>query len=332
MAGMKPGRGWCGAAAAALLMAVLPGGGAAARAAPATPPMAAARIESVQPIDDRLMRVVVDTPEMGPVQVLVLLPRHRDRPRPTLYLLDGRSAHAEGSHWLDRGDAERFFADKPVNVVFTTGGTASYYTDWQRTDPVLGRYRWETFLTRDLPPLIDARFAGDGRNAIAGLSMGAQAALMLAVRHPELYRGVAGYSGCYGSTGGIGAAQMRAVVASYGGDIGNMFGRPGDPDWAAHDVLALANNLRGKDIYLSAGSGLPGPHETAQTSGLPDIVLVGGAVEAVSNLCTHRLADRLAQLAIPAAVDFRPTGTHSWPYWADELRLSWPVLARALLR
>ena len=326
---MKPDRRRMGAAViVALLVAVLHGAiGIVPRArADALP----ARIVSVEPINHQLMRVVVNTPEMGRAEVMVLLPRDQSRPRPTLYLLDGRSAYADGSYWLARGRAEQFFADKPVNVVLTTGGAASYYTDWQRPDAVLGNYKWETFLTEQLPPLIDARFQGNGRNAIAGLSMGAQAAMMLVTRHPRVYRGVAAFSGCYSSTGGIGEEQMRAVVASDGGDVTNMFGAPDSPDWAAHDVIAQADKLRGKDIYLSAGNGLPGPYETLQTPDLADVLLLGGAIEALANVCTHRLADRLAHLGIPATVHFRSTGTHSWPYWADELPAAWPVLAHAL--
>lgn len=289
-----------------------------------------ARIDHVELVTDRLAEVSVHSPAMGDVLVLVLLPRDLGRPRPTVYLLDGRSAFPGGSNWIEQGRAESFFADKPVNVVLTTGGTASYYTDWQRPDAVLGNYKWETFLTKELPPLIDARFAGNGRNAIAGLSMGAGAAMMLAARAPRRYRGVAAYSGCYSSTGDLGEGQMRAVVASFGGTADNMYGTFGDPDWAAHDVIAHAEALRGKAIYLSSGSGLPGKYEAKPGPGVAEAVVAGGAIEAGANYCTHQLAERLGRLRIPATVHLRPTGTHSWAYWADELPDSWPVLAGAL--
>ncbi|MDJ0496173.1 alpha/beta hydrolase-fold protein, partial [Gordonia alkanivorans] len=55
-------------------------------------------------------------------------------------------------------------------------------------------YMYETFLTEELPPLIDEDFGGNGRNAIAGASMGGVAALTLATRLPAMYRGVSGYS------------------------------------------------------------------------------------------------------------------------------------------
>jgi hypothetical protein len=58
----------------------------------------------------------------------VLLPADRSRPRPTLYMLDGRGASENASSWIEHGHAVEFFADKNVNVVLTTGGPANLYT------------------------------------------------------------------------------------------------------------------------------------------------------------------------------------------------------------
>lgn len=93
---------------------------------------------------------------------------------------------------------------------------------------------------------------------------------------------------------------------------------------------------RGLALYVSSATGLPGPYEMPGVNrpvgapSLPDQILIGGTIEAAANYCTHRLAQRLDELAIPATFDFRPTGTHSWMYWQDALHRSWPVLARAL--
>ncbi|WP_405487799.1 alpha/beta hydrolase [Nocardia sp. NBC_00511] len=301
--------------------------------APGTDPVhpGAARIDKVEAVSGNLLAVFVASPAMGrTVEVQVLLPAHRDSPRPTLYMLDGRSAAADVNNWTARTDALRFFADKNVNVVFTLGGPASYYTDWLHADPKLGTNRWETFLTRELPPLLDARFDGDGMNGLEGVSMGAEAAMMLAFRDPGLYRAVAAHSGCYAMSSDFGQAQARAVVGTYGGDPDNMFGPSDDPQWAAHDVLAHAEALRGKAIYLSAGSGLPGEHDSPANPDFRSSVLFGGPIEAGAAMCTRQLADRLGQLGIPAAVELRPTGTHSWPYWSDELARSWPTIAAGL--
>ena len=313
---------------ALLLLAVIP-----AVLASSVSAVPVASIDHVEKITDRWLRVFVHSPAMGRVvQVQVLLPRDRTAPRSTVYLLDGRSADESDNHWTTLGNAVQFFDDKNVNAVLTVGGTGSYYTDWHKDDPGLGRYKWETFLTRELPPLIDDVYQGNGNNAVVGLSMGAQAAMMLAVRSPQLYRAVASFSGCYTSADDLGQAQMRAVVASLGGDAENMFGASDDPDWAAHDVVGHAEALRGKAIYLAAGSGLPGRYETPDNPELGTALLLGGPIEAATSACTRTLTQRLASLSIPATVDFRPQGTHSWKYWADDLPKAWPTIGAALGR
>ncbi|MGY2062388.1 alpha/beta hydrolase, partial [Nocardia gipuzkoensis] len=160
-------------------------------------PMAnAARIVGIDDLGPTRSAVFIDSPAMGrTVQVQVLHPRGGG-PRPTYYLLDGLDPGERQSTWTNATDAENFFAGKNVNVVLPLGGQAGYYTDWREDDPRFGRYRWETFLTGELPPIIDAAFAGNGVNAIGGLSMGGIAAFVLPVRNPQLYRAVAGYSAC----------------------------------------------------------------------------------------------------------------------------------------
>lgn len=288
-------------------------------------------VTRIEPITDRWLRVFVQSPAMNrAVQVQVLVPADRSRLRPTLYMLDGRGAPEDASSWTEHGRAVEFFADKNINVVLTTGGPANLYTDWQQQDPVLGTNKWETFLTRELPPLIDAQFEGNGRNAIEGVSMGAEAAMMLTVRNPGLFRAVAAHSGCYTVASNAGQAQARGIVKTYGGNPDNMFGPPDDPDWLAHDVMAHAAALRGSAVYLSSGSGIPGEHDTPDQADLADTLTIGGSLEAGAYACALALADRLTRLQIPATVNLRPTGTHSWPYWADELARSWPTIAHAL--
>lgn len=290
-----------------------------------------AAINRVEPITERQVRVFIDSPAMqGEVQVQVLLPRDTSVPRPTMYMLDGRSATPGTNNWIEQGEAVEFFEDKPVNAVITTSGRASYYTDWQHTDPVLGRMKWETFLTRELPPLIDANFGGDGVQSIAGLSMGAHSAMMLAFRNPELYSGLAAYSGCYETDNPIGFAQTGLIIASYDGDINNMWGPLGDPDWAAHDVFQHAEQLRGTDIYVSTATGLPGYNETLDNPDLLELVALGGPLEAVSFHCTRNLEAELSSRGIPATFVYNESGVHTWAYWRDELPKSWPTLARSL--
>ncbi|NMO01126.1 esterase family protein [Gordonia sp. TBRC 11910] len=257
-------------------------------------------------------------------------------PRPTLYMLSGLGEEdPTNSIWLRKTDIVKFFAGKNVNVVLPLAGNGSFYTDWRSDDPVLGRYRWETFLTEELPPLLDERFGGNGSRAIAGLSMGAGSALVLAARHPRFYRAVASYSGCYSATDLTGQVSTRAIVKVFGGDATNMWGPIGDPRWAAHDVIRHAAGLRGTDLYISVGSGLPGRYDAPGYPGNDnpaDRTVVGGAIEVGSLACTRRLQSALAAQHIPADFRFVSPGTHSWPYWVDQLHSSWPVISRALSR
>ncbi|MBY4129280.1 esterase family protein [Rhodococcus fascians] len=295
-------------------------------------PSQPARIENRIDTNPTLTWLSVYSPSMDrTIEVQVLTPAERQGPRPTLYMLSGSGENEPSSSiWLRKGNAAEFFRDKNVNVVLPLAGPASFYTDWENDDPRLGRYRFETFLTQELPPLIDAEFEGNGTDGIAGLSMGAQSAMMLAARNPDKYSAVAAYSGCFLSEGVLGQTVMRSIVAGYGGNANNMLGGPLDEGWAAHDLLVNAEALRGKSIYLFSASGLPGPHERYETLEDLDTLVIGGAIEVGTDFCTRLLRDRLVALNIPATFDLGSPGTHSWPYWADQLAKSWPTLAAGL--
>ncbi|MEV4153630.1 alpha/beta hydrolase family protein [Nocardia salmonicida] len=317
----------------------------AAPVAGASPAADATRLISVAPGPGRVVELVVHSAAMAKsVTVAVLPARDGTAKAPVLYLLNGvdggvgpTGAWRDGGNWLTRTDAEAFFADKQVTVVMPIGGAGSYYADWRADDPVLGRQRWTTFLTSELPRVIDAEFRGDGVNAVAGVSMAGTAAFQLALAAPQLYRAVGSYSGCVSTSGPQGHAIVNTVVSGQNGDPVNMWGQPGDPLWAANDPFLHAERLRGLAIYVSSGTGLPGGLDTVDGPGLHgdsmklvDQLIVGGALDAVTGMCTQQLATRFHDLAIPATIDLRPNGTHSWGYWRDDLRRSWPLFAAAL--
>lgn len=272
------------------------------------------------------------------IAVRVRTPADTSAPRPTLYLLNGAGGGQGVATWDAQTDVGAFFADKNVNVVTPLDGSYSYYTDWQQDDPVLGRNKWTTFLTEELPPIIDETFGTTGVNAIAGLSMSGTSVLGLAIAAPDLYEAVGAYSGCAETSTDVGKVYVRTVVESRGGgDPENMWGPYGGPGWAANDPFVNAEKLRGLDLYISAATGLPGEHDRMDSrtvDGDPEILLSqvvsGGVIEAAVNACTHRLAARLDELDIPAHFEFKPTGTHSWGYWEDDLHLSWPMIANAI--
>ncbi|WP_280419407.1 alpha/beta hydrolase [Nocardia carnea] len=293
-----------------------------------------ARIVDVRPLGGRQSEVVVHSAAMDkPVTLWI---SHPGPGAPALYLLNAVDGGEDGGPWMRRTDVAQFFADKPVNVIVPMGGRASYYTDWIADDPVLGRNKWETFLTRELPPLLDARFGMTGRNAVAGLSMSATSALNLAIHAPGLYQAVGAYSGCPRTSDPAARAIVYSQLALFGANATNMWGGPGHPAWLEHDPTLHLDRLRGTALYLSSGNGAPGPHEVLNSRGidgdplrLADRVLVGGTMESIVNNCTGPLAAALAARQIPATVHFHP-GTHAWAYWQDDLHRSWPVFAGAL--
>lgn len=295
-------------------------------AEPAT--ASAARVVRIDDVSPTRSEVFIESPAMGrTIQVDVLHPAGGGD-RPSYYLLDGLDPGVGQSTWLNATDAEAFFAGKNLNVVLPVGGQAGYYTDWQQDDPHFGRYQWETFLTQELPPIIDARFDGNGVNAIGGLSMGGNAAFILAARNPGLYRAVAGYSACPDT--GLATGGVMFSIANRGGNPANMWGPPGSAAWAEHDPSLMADRLRGKTIYLSTGTGVPGPHEAEIKPQLAENIVLGGPVEVGINTCTVAFDQRLRSLGIPARIEYSSTGTHSWSYWQDKLHASWPTIGPAI--
>ena len=291
-------------------------------------------ILDVRPLGGRQYQVVVYSAAMN--KPITLWMSHPDAPAPALYLLNAVDGGEGGGPWNVRTDAARYFADKPVNVIVPIGGRASYYTDWVADDPALGRNEWSTFLIRELPPLLNARFQMTGRNAVAGVSMSGTSALDLAIEAPGLYQAAGVYSGCPSTSDPAARAMVYSQLATFGGNAANMWGAPGSADWSAHDPNINAGRLRGVALYISSGNGAAGIHDTladpsigGNVGVLSDRLLVGGGMEQIVGACTRTFTDRLAALGIPATEIFRG-GTHAWPYWQDDLHDSWRVFAPAL--
>ncbi|WP_083884171.1 alpha/beta hydrolase [Nocardia higoensis] len=364
MAWTRIGRTLTGAAAATVVVLVTATGAAADPAAPGPPVFDPGRSEravadpvirsgaplatpsaadgsalvSFRVVDDRSLRLGVYSAAMDEVIELdVQRPADPTVPRPILYLLAGAGGGEDSATWAKRTSALEFLAAYPVNVVQPIGGAWSYYTDWRARDPVLGVNKWKTFLTEELPPVMDGVLGADGRNALAGMSMSGTSVLQLPIAAPGRYRAVAAYSGCAQISDPLGHQAVQAVVAAGGGDVVNMYGPPDDPMWAANDPYVNAEGLRGLELFLSAGSGLPGrwdqlngPRTQPGVGGWVNQVVFGGILEAAADFCTHNMRDRLTGLGIEATYVFEPLGTHSWGYWEDALKQSWPVLARGL--
>lgn len=310
-----------------LLVVTLLGGALTARAAPSNVAYVAGTVE----VSDRVTRVSVYSPSMDRVIASDVIHPAGGRPAPTFYLLTGITGGEDGVSWYNNTDVTGFFADKNVNVVLPVGGKYSMYTDWIADDPVLGRNKWQTFLTRELPPVIDRLFGTTGVNAIGGVSMAAGPVLDLAIQAPDVYRAVGSYSGCAQTSDFNGQAIVRSMVELRGGgNIHNMWGPGGGPQWIEHDPVVQAERLRGKVLYLSAATGMPGAIDRLDPLIAIPQGIVGGLLESVTMRCTLVLDARLRSLGIPATVVYRDVGSHTWGVFEAEMRDSWAVLGPAI--
>ncbi|MEU4314821.1 alpha/beta hydrolase-fold protein [Nocardia sp. NPDC024068] len=305
--------------------------------APAQPTATAApaSIRNVIWHSDRHVEVWVNSPSMAaPIQVRLLLARDwNTQPNtrfPVLYMLDGLRATETESGWIKDAGAVDFFADKNVTVVLPVGGQGSFYSDWVQPDNGKN-YKWETFLTKELPPLLEGQWRATATRGIAGLSMGGTAAMFLAARNPEFAKFAASYSGFLTTTSAGMPQAIRLALADAGGfDAGAMWGPPGSEQWEEHDPMLLADRLKDKSLYISSGTGASGKHD--EGTDIPGVTtnMFGMGLETLSLLTSQNFVAELGKLDIPATVNYRASGTHTWPYWDFEMRQSWSQAAAAL--
>ncbi|MFF2087541.1 alpha/beta hydrolase [Nocardia sp. NPDC058176] len=265
---------------------------------------------------------------MGPIKVQVQWAARGGSS--ALYLLDGLRAPAGHSQWTTDTDALRQFAGDDVTLVFPVGGHSSFYTDWYRpssTNNQTTTYKWETFLTRELPDFLAGYGVSRTNNAIAGASMGGNAALILAAHHRDQFRFAGSFSGFVNPTYPLWNEAMRAAMLDEGGfDVDDMWGPAGDPAWSRNDATVQAERLRGLPMYVTTGNGVPGPldlpHGAANTANAM-------ALESMTVVAASIFRDRVTALDISARVDIL-NGTHTWPYWQQALTTARPMILDAL--
>src|SRR5690349_2464301 len=110
---------------------------------------------------------------------------------PAVYLLDGLRAQDDFNGWDINTAAFEWYEGSGLSVVMPVGGQSSFYSDWYK--PACGKagcstYKWETFLTQELPAFLEAKGVDRTRTAAVGLSMAGSAALTLAIWHPGQFQ------------------------------------------------------------------------------------------------------------------------------------------------
>jgi putative tributyrin esterase len=112
-------------------------------------------------------------------------------PFPVLYLLHGLSDNHTG--WLRRTSIERYMDKVPMIVVMPDGHRSFYVNDSRP-----GGNPYEDHIVKDVIGFVDRAFhtIPDRRaRAVAGLSMGGYGAMMLALRHPDVFSVACSHSG-----------------------------------------------------------------------------------------------------------------------------------------
>lgn len=111
---------------------------------------------------------------------------------PVLYLLHGLTGNF--THWTDGVTAH--CEDLDLIVVMPDAGN-SWYINWAQSDAGQ-KNNWEDFVIRDVIGHVDANYRTIARKAgraISGLSMGGYGAIMLGLRHPDLFCSIGSQSG-----------------------------------------------------------------------------------------------------------------------------------------
>jgi S-formylglutathione hydrolase FrmB len=324
----------------ALIAVALPGvraGAASPQSAPQFNDGQGLHVVAVKQFDERDYNISVLSPDLGrPIDIRLLLPvgyaAHPNARYPVLYLFHGTSGVA--SDWVRGGHAEQATATYPLITVMPEvgfdGDGGFWFTNWVDRTTSHGPSQFEDYLIDSLIPWVDQNLRTipnrDGR-AVAGLSQGGYGSAEMAARHPDLFCSMATFSGAPEIErdpevfpGAI--AVIEAIEV--GDDHVPPFSELGNPvtdniNWQGHDPATLMENLRGMSIDMWTGMGINGPYDSG-----PDPA--GSGIEALVYESTQHFYDHLVAQKIPAFYDNYKYGTHSFPYWARDLKAYLPKM------
>jgi diacylglycerol O-acyltransferase/trehalose O-mycolyltransferase len=277
-----------------------------------------ARIVGVQALGSRIRDLTIESPMVGTVMVRLLLPStFAERPAarfPVLYLLHGGAGHY--TDWTINTDVEALTAPTDLLVVMPAALTSGL-GDRSKRGPG-GAGMWETFHLTELRQLIERDWQAGEDRAIAGLSMGGFGTLTYAERHPDLFTGVASFSG--GPLNKVALTLMLTLKKDLArwGDL-----NPDAANWDIYDPVKRIDRLKGKALYFSYGNGTPGPLDPPERTDLDEL-------EKTVGVGNDAFVAALEEAGIPATVNAYGPGTHSWPYWERELHASLPILLQAI--
>src|SRR5690242_2522260 len=138
-----------------------------------------------------------------------------------LYLLDGMRAQDDFNGWDINTPAFEWYNQSGIAVAMPVGGQSSFYSDWYK--PACGKagcttYKWETFLTSELPQYLSAqKQVKPTGSAAVGLSMAGSSALILAAYHPDQFIYAGSLSALLDPSQSMGPSLIGLAMGDAGG-------------------------------------------------------------------------------------------------------------------
>jgi diacylglycerol O-acyltransferase/trehalose O-mycolyltransferase len=254
-----------------------------------------------------------------------------------VYLLDGLRAEEETNGWDINTAAFEWYFQSGLSMVMPVGGQSSFYTDWYR--PATGKagtvtYKWETFLTNELPAWLAANKGIDpAGNAIVGLSMSGGSALNLAIWHPTQFLFAASLSGFLNPSLGLWPILINVAMRDAGGyRASDMWGPKGDPAWQRNDPMVNIGRLvaNGTAVWVYCGTGAPSDLDNAGDPSFTGLFTAGYLENVTLDTNKEFQKKYLAAGGRNAVFNFPAAGTHSWGYWGAQLQAMKADIQRVL--
>src|SRR6478735_4847453 len=256
---------------------------------------------------------------------------------PGVYLLDGLRAQDDFNGWDINTPAFEWYVDSGLATIMPVGGQSSFYSDWY--SPACGKagcstYKWETFLTQELPAYLAANKGVDAsRNAAVGLSMAGSAAMTLAIYHPNQFQYAGSLSGFLNLSEGWWPMLVGLSMGDAGGyKADDMWGKTEDPNsaWKRNDPMvnmaALVNN--NTRIWVYCGNGTPSDLSAGVSAGnLFNAKFLEGFTLRTNKTFQENY---IAAGGKNGVFNFPTNGVHDWPYWGAQLQQMKPDIQRVL--
>jgi diacylglycerol O-acyltransferase/trehalose O-mycolyltransferase len=253
-----------------------------------------------------------------------------------VYLLDGLRAQDDASGWDVNTSAFEWFYQSGISVVMPVGGQSSFYSDWYQ--PAAGSsgtqtYKWETFLTQELPMYLQANKGQDpSNNAVVGLSMSGGAAMTLAIWHPAQFIFAGSLSGFLNPSQGLWPTLIGLSMKDAGGfNAVDMWGNTSDPAWRRNDPMVNINTLVANRTALWVYCGNGGLSDLDANDGNFGTQFSAQYLETITVDTNKQFEQKyIAAGGRNAIFKFPENGTHSWGYWGAQLQEMKPDLLRVL--